>query len=341
MKIKPEQLRQQLGKQVQPIYLITGDEPLLVNEACQQVRDGVKAQGFDERLRFQVETGFNWQHFLNEAGNRSLFSAKKLLELHLVNPKIGDKGRDALLRYIDEYSDDNVLLLSSNRLDSSSQKTKWFKAVEAIGVVVGIWPIERSQFPHWIKQRLKSAGLATDTDGINTLCENTEGNLLAAQQAIEKLRLLYRQGFIAADKISHSLADQTRFDLFKLVDAALAKETNRVVNILQHLRQEGVEPILILWALTREIRSLAAMAWQVERGNTIDSVLTTFRVLYKRKAFVKRALQAHSADHWWILIDDACQIDHAIKGFGSDDTWLALQQLALALAEVKYLAKPA
>jgi len=61
MQLKPEQLDARLRKQLDPVYFISGDEPLRVLEAAEAVRSAARSQGFEEREVLTVQAGFDWQ----------------------------------------------------------------------------------------------------------------------------------------------------------------------------------------------------------------------------------------------------------------------------------------
>ena len=97
------------------------------------------------------------------------------------------------------------------------------------------------------------------------LAERTEGNLLAAHQELEKLRLLAPAGNITSETVLASVADSARFDVFRLSEAVLEGEADRALRVLAGLRSEGTEQTLVLWALTKALRDLWGAAAAPER----------------------------------------------------------------------------
>jgi DNA polymerase III subunit delta len=320
MQLRLEQLTSHLQKPLAPVYLISGDVPLLMQEACDAIRATAQAQGYLERQILQVENNFAWQNLMNAANNFSLFSEKQLLELRVVSNTLGDGGSKAIQAYLARPASDKVLLITMGKLDSSAQRAAWFQAVANTGVVMQLWPLEKTQLPSWINQRLVKAGLKIDAAGVQLLADYAEGNLLAAQQEIDKLQLVYgSNSVIKAEEIAQAINDSARFDVFALSDAALQGDGKRVVRVLNNLKGEGVEPILILWSLARELRGL---------------LLQQQPVWEKRKTLVRAALQRHSVIYLQQLLKQASVIDQMIKGLAIGNVWNALTDLALALAGV-------
>ena len=336
MKLNPAQLAKHLQGSLAPVYVVSGDEPLLRQEACDAIRAACRQRDFSERQVFNAEANFDWGLLLEAGASLSLFAEKRLLELRLPSGKPGDKGAAALQEYLQRPPEDTVLLITLPKLDGATQKTKWAKALidgEA-AQFIQIWPVDVHQLPQWIRQRLSQAGLAASQDAVDLIAARVEGNLLAAAQEIEKLKLLADGNQLDAATVQAAVADSARFDVFGLIDAALAGEAAHSLRMLEGLRGEGVEPPVILWALAREIRQLAGIAQQFGQGVPLDKAFAQCRppVWDKRRPLLTRALQRHSGNRWNQLLQDAQLIDAQIKGQAQGDAWNGLARLALLLA---------
>ncbi len=335
MRLRAEQLAADLGKRLLPIYLVSGDEPLQVNEAADAIRAAARAQGFDERQVLQAETGFDWSSLAAAGDSLSLFAARKLIELRLPSAKPGDAGSKALVAYAERPSRDDLLLIICGKLEKAQQNGKWFKALDAAGVVVQIWPVEPRALPGWVRQRLAARGFKATPEAVALLAERVEGNLLAAAQEVEKLVLLYGSGELDADTVRAAVSDSARYDVFELADSALGGDAARCARILQGLRGEGSEPVLILWALVREVRALALIAAATEGGAALDSLLQQQRVWDKRKPLYHAALKRHNAQRWRLLLRRAARLDRIVKGAEPGNPWDELLQLSLLIAGVR------
>ncbi len=332
MKVGPEQLKQQLKKNLQPIYITHGDEPLLVQECCDTIRSHCREQGFSEREVLNVEAGFDWQNLLASASAMSLFSDRKLIELRLPTGKPGDAGGKTLVEYAGIAPADNVLLIICGKLEGSSTRTKWYKSIEAAGAAVQIWPVDARQLPQWLEQRLAQLKLSASPDALQMLAERVEGNLLAAVQEIEKLRLYAEGDTVDVDTITATVANNARYDVFGLVDRALQGDAGGSYKMLQGLKAEGTEAPIVLWALSREIRTLAQCAEQLEQGNGIERVLQNQRIWDRRKPITKAALKRIRAKNFRKMLQLATLIDQSIKGMNKLNSWDLLAQLTLGLA---------
>ncbi|MEW8027375.1 MAG: DNA polymerase III subunit delta [Candidatus Thiodiazotropha sp.] len=333
MRLRNEQLGNHLQQQLAPIYLLSGDEPLQMQEAGDAIRHAARQQGYSEREVLDQGGGFDWSSLNTAAESLSLFGDKRLLELRLNSGKLGAEGGKSLAAYCERPAIDTILLITLPKLERAQAKSKWYQAVEQLGVVVQIWPVEGRRLIPWIEQRLRSAGLIPETGVVEMLADRIEGNLLAASQEIEKLLLLYGQGVVTPEKLIEAVADSARFDIFTLVDTLLEGDITKGIRILQGLKGEGVAAPVVLWALSREIRLLAEMGFEIKLGGGVDQVMTKHRVWDRRKPILRKALQ-QQVGHWQRLLSDCALADKAIKGQDSADPWLLFQQLARGMAGI-------
>jgi len=331
MRLRTDQLQQHLTQGLLPVYIVSGEENLLVQECCDTIRQCCRQQGFSREV-LHVDNSFDWSDLLASASAMSLFSEKKLIELRMPTGKPGDAGGKALTQYSANLSPDNVLLIICNKLESASTRTKWYKAVEAAGASIPCWPIDAKQLPRWISQRLNSVGLTADSEALQMLADRVEGNLLAAAQEIQKLRLFTENNTIDADTIAAAVTDSARYDVFGLVDRALEGDIRGSLRILHGLKAEGNEPLALLWAISRELRTLSNCAEQLAQGNGIDRVLQSQRVWDKRKPLTKSALQRLKPQQLRQLIQLASRIDQTAKGMIKDNSWILLEQLVAKMA---------
>ena len=333
MQLKPEQIDTHLRKQLAPIYFISGDEPLRVMEAADAIRVAARGQGYDERDVLTVQAGFDWGSLMSEAGNLSLFSQRRVIDLRLPTGKPGAEGSKALRAWAERPPEDTLLLITAGKLDPSARKGKWVQALDKAGVVVFVWPLKGAEFNAWVAQRMRQRGLQPTADAVTLLSERVESNLLACVQEIEKLYLLQGEGEVDAGDILTLVADNARYDVFGLLDSVLAGKAARSVRMLQGLQAEGLVPQIVIWALSRELRQLTAMAAAVASGQPVQAVLSQYRVWpAERKSIVAAALRRLSVTQCIALLQHCARVDRISKGRGAGNAWDELLQLTLNLA---------
>ncbi len=332
MKIKPNQLNSYLST-LAPIYLLTGDEPLQMKECADILRTTARKQAFTERVILTVETGFSWSSLDNEANSLSLFASKRILELRLGNKSPGNEGTKALKAYTDKIPADTILLITSDKLDASKQKTKWFTNLDKYGVIIQIWPIDMSQLPSWIAKRMARYKLQATNEVINIIAERAEGHLLACSQEIEKLYLLYGSGNITSKQVLNSVADNARFETFSWVDTILQGNVQRSMRQLQGLRSGGVEAILVAWALDREIRNLSHMTYELQKGQPQEQIFRNYRIWQNRKNVIASVIKRHpNPKIWQQFLKHSLKIEKIIKGLRNGNVWDEIQTLSLQIS---------
>lgn len=320
MPLRPQDLSRDLERGLKSVYLVSGDETLLVQEACDQVIAATRANGFDERVLMQVEAGFKWHELTEQANTMSLFAQRRLLDVRVPAKQFDKDAVETLLAYLASPPQDTILLLRTERLDARQRGAAWFKKIESVGAVVLVWPIGPKELPGWLSQRARRVGLEISSEALSYLANSVEGNLLAAAQEIEKLALSRLPQPITLAALTSAVADAAHYDAFDLVDAALEGEARRVRHIVWVLRAEGVAVLAVLGSLTVQLRrflndDVRGMPQAKERA---------------MRSAAKRLRKRDIED----LIAQAARIDQQVKGAAPGDPWETLEYVALRLAGV-------
>ncbi|PKO84883.1 MAG: DNA polymerase III subunit delta [Betaproteobacteria bacterium HGW-Betaproteobacteria-11] len=260
MQLRPEQLAVHLEKPLAPLYLVHGDEPLLVFEATDAIRAAARKQGFAEREVLVAGSGFRWDDLFLAAGNLSLFGESKLIDLRIPSGKPGREGSEALQRYAKTLGPGMATLITLPELDWQAKKAAWVSALAAAGVALECNAPPPAQLPQWLAARLARQQQSAPRAALEFIASHVEGNLLAAHQEIQKLGLLYPPGELGLNKIEAAVMNVARYDISDLRTSLKARDTVRAVRTLEGLRAEDAAPPLVLWALATEARSLGLRA---------------------------------------------------------------------------------
>ena len=334
MRLKATELGAALKKGLAPVYFLSGDEPLQLGEAADAIRKTARLEGYNAREVFSVEAGFSWNQLTLSADSLSIFSDKKIIELRIASSSVGTDGAKALSNYCERLPQDTLLLIITGKLASASLKTRWVESIDKAGVLVQVWALEGQELLNWLQQRAQQRGLNIDPDGIKLIAARIEGNLLAAKQEIEKLYVLHGSTKLSTTDIGDAVADSSRYDVFKLMDAVLAAQINRVIKILAGLRAEGIAAPIVLWAVTKEARTLIKIKVAIASGQNKDTVFRNNQIWDKRKALVDKALgRLKIADLNRVLVLSA-EVDRQIKGQQAGDAWETLLAVCLQFASL-------
>lgn len=344
MQVGLAQLTAHLQRGLKPLYTLHGDEPLLIQEAADAIRAAARAQGHTERTVHTVAGAhFDWSEVLASGSSLSLFADKQIVEVRIPSGKPGKDGSVALQQLAESVAgDDNTLtLVLLPRLDAASQKTAWFSALDGAGVVIKVDPVERNALPVWIAQRLQEQGqqVASGEEGPRTLqffADRVEGNLLAAHQEIQKLALLYPPGVLSLEQVQDAVLNVARYTPFKLAEAVLGGQLERVTRMLDGLESEGETPVLVHWALADDIRTLQRLRQAMDAGKPLPMALREHRVWGAKEKLMERAVPRLSSPQVAQWLVDAHKVDGIAKGLKHEGwperPWPALHRLATQVA---------
>lgn len=306
---------------------------LLAIEAADSIRAAARAAGFTERETFIAEQYFKWGELHNSVQSLSLFASRKVVDLRIPSGKPGMEGGQALQDYCASMSPDVLTLISLPKLDWAAQKSQWFGALERHGVMVSADDIPRSALPRWIAGRLKRQDQTAEEATLEFLADRCEGNLLAAFQEIQKLALLFPAGQLSFEQVKDAVMDVARYDIFKLSEAMLSGNAARFAHILDGLRAEGTATVLVLWAVSEDIRTLGKVLQAIQRGGNLGSALRDMRVRKDKQGLIEHAARRLKFPHIERAIQQAARLDKIIKGLRQGDVWDELLQLGLRFAQ--------
>lgn len=338
MQIKLELLEQNLSSKLLPVYLISGDESLLVQEASSLIREAATNAGYTERKLFQNDDK-DLQHLSSGTQTMSLFADKTIYEFRFdKSPKV------AATKLIEDWckSDqtDDLLIISVPKMDKRAKSKSWVKAINNLGATIDIYPVYSKQFPGWLRTRAHAMGLRLSSDAIDILSQRTEGNLLAANQELQRLLILTETtDQIDAETLKQFTADNAKFGQFELIDSCLNGDTARFVRMLHSLREEGTNIIEITAPLNAEIRKICRIAWAKEAGDSLALVYKQFFVWQAKQMIYNKALNRYSVKVWHQLHNRLLLLDKAIKGQANRDPWLTLESILLVIAGQRRFSK--
>jgi DNA polymerase-3 subunit delta len=335
MQLAPAQLAAHLKQGLQALYVLVGDEPLAHRECLDAIRQAARLQGFDERNSLLVERAFNWQQIASYGASISLFASRRLLEINVPSGKPGVEGGKALQALASQPLSDTTALIILPKLEREAKNSAWFSALEKQAVVISLEEVPASQLPKWIGARLAQQGQQASPATLEFLAHQVEGNLLAANQEVQKLGLLHPAGELSDDTVRQAVLNVSRYDAFQLGEAVLAGDSARTVRILQGLQDEGENAVAVMNPLMWVLRPLLGIKQAELRGENVMQAMTSARIYGERQALVKRALSRLSLRQLEAALQKLADIDKTAKGVMQGDAWLEISRLCFGLAGVR------
>ena len=332
MKISQDNLSSELNRELFKFYLVSGDEYLLVQESIELIRSAAKKEGFLSREIYYQNDTFDWNDILASSSNLSLFSEKKIIEIKLSTLRLGRSGSQSIINLIEGCGDELMIIVSSPKLDRAAQSSKWVKLFQNDGGFIQIWPIQGDQLKAWLRIRMKKEGLIADRDAVAVLANRVEGNLLAASQAIEKLKLLLEDNHVNEDDIQKVIADNSRYSVFQLIDETMKGNLKLGLKILFQNKNEDKEAFLIIAAIIRELRSLSRIANSIENGVSRSHAHRNNGVWDSRKGIVNSCLSRHNTSDFLRMIKLCLNADNVAKGQKKGEVWQLITNIIIDLA---------
>lgn len=329
MQVYPNRLVNQLKQQLPHYVLIFGEEPQQKLDALDKVRQSANIQGFTERLSFVADKQFQWQSLIDAFQTMSLFAQQQLIELEIPTGKPGIEGAKVLLEASKNPNRDILLVVHGGKIGKDVQKTKWFKSLDKEGIYVPCYVPEGNRLAQWMSEQLQSVGLQSSQELVNFFCDYFEGNLMAAKQEMEKLKLLFPGGVVQKSDLSGLVAEQSRFNVFQLTDAILMGDAQRTVKLLNRLENEGVEPTIINWALVKEWQILNSLFQARQARMPTDRVFSEFRVWKSKQSVYLNACSRLDVNGLNQIRDKLTEFDFAIKSANIYRPYVELSHLCL------------
>jgi DNA polymerase III subunit delta len=313
------------------IVWITGDEPLLVDEASIAMLDYAQKQDYHERQIIDIEANFDWSLLQHYSAERSLFDERKILDIRLRHLKPGKQGGEVIRAWAANIPEEVTILIRSGKVDAATQKTKWFQAISAQGWVVQFWSLSMPELVQWIIARGRTHQLSIERSAAELLAAQTEGNLLATGQEISKLGLLHAGATVDATMVIEAVADNYRFDVFSLVDAVLAGNSGRSHKIYHALLKEGVAVQIIIWALARDLRELVMMQKTRNRPSAYKPLEPIHPAIWKKRIPLFTEALKRTLDYA-TLLQKLAELDWMSKGMREGDVYLELERLVIGMS---------
>jgi DNA polymerase-3 subunit delta len=330
--IRPDSLPANLAKRLEPAYLLAGAEPLLVQECRDQIIRVAKEHGFLERQIFQVDRTFDWQGLEAAGMEQSLFASRKVIDLRIPTGKPGIEGSKYFVSFVERQDPDVLLVISCGAWDGASRKSKWASELVRVGGLVEIWPIKPHELPTWIGKRMQAAGLKADAEAVRLLAEFVEGNLLAAQQEIDKISLLNKGELVNIETIRDAVSSSARFDAFRLGECLLQGKAADCLRVSAGLQRTGVAIQAVQGALIFQLTQLEGVRSAMASGASESSAFARHRVFKMNQPLVRQALRRIPARTLSASFGTLSKIDKQSKGQASGDPWQTLDQLLTELS---------
>ncbi|MSQ80659.1 MAG: DNA polymerase III subunit delta [Candidatus Methylopumilus sp.] len=329
-----EAFSRELQKNQKSKFLLLGDEALSRKEAFDIIRQFAKKQGYTEKLDFTVDRYFKWNECASSLSSQGLFSQKRIIEITILSGKINTEGGESFYEILKTFSRDDLLVVHLPQVDKETKLQKWFKEIKKVSYTIRLNEIKPNELHSWLKKRASLLSINLDENSIELISHFVHGNMLAADQELNKLTLLFPNQSISYEKVSQSISNVSRYDAFELTEYLLNGDQKKTISTLNFLKEEGQNPISITSSLSRVLKPMLEVKELDFKSQSLDSHLTKSRIFGDRLIHVKKSLSFFSTKHLRAAIQKLSEIDKISKGVSSGDAWLEITRLCLGLAKI-------
>jgi DNA polymerase-3 subunit delta len=325
------------------LYLLSSNEPLLVSDWLDQARLALRQNDFEDIQTVTTESGFDWNSLLEESAMLSLFSAKKCRVIMINSGKPGQQGSKTIQTICDQLPEDMVFIFVMPALDQTTKRSSWFKRIQQVGEVSELKTLGSHQLVNWIMQRAGNKSLVIDSQSAGFLAERTEGNLLAADQELDKLSLRFGdQNTVSFEEIEQTVTQSSRYNHFLLVDACLEGKIKRAVKILDSLKDEGYLTVQLRWSLQSALEQLMSLQQAQNVGRIGPKVWQELRIWSSKQRLFESALKRLKGDQIERLLQSCATLDRINKGQQQDDfpdrDWRLLKAMVCRFCGLKSIS---
>ncbi|RJL31174.1 DNA polymerase III subunit delta [Pectobacterium polaris] len=330
IRLYPEQLTAQLHEGLRGCYLVFGSDPLLLQESLDSIKRVAQQHEFSEHFSFILDLHTDWDAIFSTCQALSLFASRQ--SLLLILPENGPNAAmgENLVKLSGLLHPDILLILRGHKLTKAQENSAWFKALAQDSVYINCLTPEQAQLPRWVAQRAKAMKLTLDEQATQLICYCYEGNLLALSQALERLALLYPDGKLTLPRVESAVNDAAHFTPFHWLDALLAGKGKRAWHILQQLKQEDCEPVILLRTLQRELLQLLALKRRMS-DTPLRTLFDQQKVWQNRRDLLTQALQRFSLQQLQQAVRLLTQVEITLKQDYGQSVWSELESLAMLL----------
>ncbi|WP_392565742.1 DNA polymerase III subunit delta [Utexia brackfieldae] len=335
IKINSQQLSFRLKETAKPTsliryYLLVGPEPFLSYQAQKQLQHHLNSAGFEQQIIVTIDGQTDWNNIYDHCQSLSLFSDKTLLIL-----QFGDTGLSAaILAHLNELitllHDDLAIIFVFNKLTKAQENAPWLKAIDAQTLWINCLPPDTRQFPVWLTQEAHHKGINLDKSAIELLCYYYEGNLLALSQLLEQLKLLYPNTVISVNQIENNINDSAIFSPYHWVDAILAGKSKRAIHILQQLKVNDAEPLIMVRIIQKELILLINLKKAMET-QPLSLLVNQYKIWQNRRALYTTTLNRLSLNTLFTALHQLVKIEVSLKQDYTAVPWQELETLSLLL----------
>lgn len=303
------------------IITLSGDNDFALRDALRELRTAFVAEYTDMGLEQYDGAELDPKQVPSIMQALPFLAAKRMVIIK--NPSAQKALQEALENVFDAVPDTTDLIIIEQRPD---KRTSYYKALQKQTDFRAFKALDERGLAQWLTTEAKNQQGSLSTSDANYLVQRVGANQLLLSNELQKL--LSYQSTITRATIDELTERAPQSSIFDLLDAALAGNHKKVLQLYHEQRQQKVEPLAIMAMLAWQLHVLALIKTAGDRNPgdiAAEAKISPFVV--RKSMTVAQRCTLEQLKQW---IADATHLDIRLKSqpIDADD---ALQEYLLSL----------
>ena len=316
-----------LGKYLeksQNIFFIFGSEVVLRNNSKDLIKEYLSQKGFIERRLITKENFDNIEQIIIESSGGSLFGSKLIIDISHDQGRLPDKI-EKIFQIENIFNNENIAIIINSHNEKLNSKTKLYKAMEKNGLIIECSKLKSFEEKIWLKAQLGFVPEQDRKNLIHNIYELNAGNLVAQQNEINILKLIYKTGVDISDLF---YSDSAEFEPFELEDALTSLNTKHALRITSSIKDsEAHYAPLLVWIIGKIITSSTI----AKQNTNLELSLKKSGIWSSKITSYMNFTKFHSLQKLISLQKNVYELDLASKGLSKKNFWDDVDRMIISM----------
>ena len=306
------------------IFFLYGPEVVLRNNSKDILKKYLNTIGFHEKRLITKEHFDQIEQTIIESSSGSLFGSKLIIDIHHDQGRIPEQiTRIFEINNID--NNENIAIIINSHNEKLNSSNKWVKKMDQLALIVECKKLKSFEEKIWLKNQLKFVDEDDKKSFIENIYEMNIGNLVAQQNEIDILKLIYKNGMKASGIFENDSAEFLPFDL---EDEIIALNTSHALRIVNSIKEsEAHYAPLLVWIIGKIINNSTA----AKQNSSAQSSLQKSGVWSNKMSSYINFIKIHSLQKLISLQKNIYELDLTSKGLNKRNFWDDIDNLIIKM----------
>ena len=289
-------------------YLLYGKNEGLKTECVNQIlekNDGKVFNYEEKQIKDEIES------FYENVLSGSLFESNKVI--------IINRASDKIFEIIQDLNNRNLInikiIVNAGILETRSKLRSLFEKNEDL-VCIPTYPDNNETLSKLTTIFFKKENIAISQQNINIIVDKCNGDRNNLNNELNKIKnYVLNKKKISAQEILRLINLTENFEVSELIDNCLAKNNNKIINILSENNYSPEDCIIILRTFLSKTKRMLKLAIELEKNKDINKTINSAKppIFWKDKEIVKSQLNKWKTKKIKELIKNINNVELEIK----------------------------